>query len=314
MVASNLVLLGNAGGVGRTVLEQLRAQGVPVRAMVRRDDDRAAELRGLGADVVLGDLTRPESIAAALEGVGRMYFAMPVSPDHLLAATVVASVAREHGNLDALVSMSQMTVSQMTATSTAESHQQRLHWLAEQVLNWSGLPVVHIRPTSFLDNPLFTVLAARSIRDSGTIALPFGTGRTSPVAVEDVARVAATVLRDPAPHIGHVYELTGPRSVDMTEMAEEFSRALGSPVSYVDVPLEQWRAEVLAKVGLPPHTEEHIATMARLHRENRYDRATDDVQRVTGIPARSVEAFVAARKEFYLGGAAPADTYHADQA
>ncbi|MGP4090305.1 NmrA family NAD(P)-binding protein [Streptomyces sp. KR55] len=301
MVASNLVFLGNAGGVGRTVLEQLRAQGVPVRAMVRRDDDRAAELRGLGAEVVLGDLTRPESVAAALEGVGRMYFAMPVSPDHLLAATVVASVAREHGNLDALVSMSQMTVSQMTATSTAESHQQRLHWLAEQVLNWSGLPVVHIRPTSFLDNPLFTTLPARSIRENGTIALPFGTGRTSPVAVEDVARVVATVLRDPAPHIGHVYELTGPRTVDMTEMAEEFSRALGSPVSYVDVPLDRWRAEVLAKVGLPSHTEEHIATMARLHRENRYDRATDDVQHVTGVPAQSVEAFVAARKDFYLG-------------
>ncbi|MFD7281246.1 NmrA family NAD(P)-binding protein [Streptomyces sp. NPDC059862] len=301
MVASNLVFLGNAGGVGRTVLEQLRAQGVPVRAMVRRDDDRAAELRGLGAEVVLGDLTRPESVAAALEGVGRMYFAMPVSPDHLLAATVVASVAREHGNLDALVSMSQMTVSQMTATSTAESHQQRLHWLAEQVLNWSGLPVVHIRPTTFLDNPLFTTLPARSIRENGTIALPFGTGRTSPVAVEDVARVVATVLRDPAPHIGHVYELTGPRTVDMTEMAEEFSRALGSPVTYVDVPLDRWRAEVLAKAGLPSHTEEHIATMARLHRENRYDRATDDVQHVTGVPARSVEAFVAARKDFYLG-------------
>ncbi|GHB76494.1 NAD(P)-dependent oxidoreductase [Streptomyces viridiviolaceus] len=301
MSAGNLVLLGNAGGVGRAVLEQLRARGVPVRAMVRRDDDRAAELRGLGAEVVLGDLTRPESVAAALESVDRMYFAMPVSPDHLLAATVVTAVAREQGELNALVSMSQMTVSQMTATSTAESHQQRLHWLAEQVMNWSGLPVVHIRPTSFLDNPLFTVLAARSIRESGTIALPFGTGRTSPVAVEDVARVVATVLRDPARHIGQVYELTGPRSVDMTEMAEEFSRALGAPVSYVDVPLEQWRTEVLAGVGLPPHTEEHIATMARLHRENRYDRATGDVQSVTGVPARSVESFVAARKQFYLG-------------
>jgi uncharacterized protein YbjT (DUF2867 family) len=69
-----------------------------------------------------------------------------------------------------------MTVSQMTVTSTAESHQQRLHWLAEQVLNWSTLPVVHIRPTSFLDNPLFTALAARSIRENGTIALPFVPG------------------------------------------------------------------------------------------------------------------------------------------
>ncbi|MET7980398.1 NmrA family NAD(P)-binding protein [Streptomyces mirabilis] len=301
MVASNLVLLSNAGDVGRTVLDQLRAQDVPARVMVRRDDARAAELRVLGAEVVIGDLTRPETVAAALEGVGRMYFAMPVSPDQLLAATVVASVAREHGELDGLVDMSQMTVSQMTATSTGESDQQRLHWLSEQVFDWSGLPVVHVRPTAFLDNPLFTTLAARSIRDNGTIALPFGTGRTSPIAVDDVARVVATVLRDPAPHIGHVYELTGPRTVDMTEMAEEFSRALGRPVSYVDVPLDRWRSEVLAKAGLPSHTEQHIATMARLHRENRYDRTSDDVERVTGVPAQTIEAFVAARRDFYLG-------------
>ncbi|MFD5572587.1 NmrA family NAD(P)-binding protein [Streptomyces cadmiisoli] len=301
MVASNLVLIANAGGVGRTVLETLRAHDVPVRAMVRRDDERATALRDLGAEVVVGDLTRPETVAAALTGVARMYFAMPVSPDHLLAATVAASVAREHGQLDGLVAMSQMTVSQMTATSTGESHQQRLHWLAEQVLDWSGLPVVHIRPTAFLDNPLFTALPARTIRENGTIALPFGTGRTSPVAVSDVARVVSAVLREPAPHVGNVYELTGPRSMDMTEMAAEFSRALGRPVSYVDVPPERWRSEVLAKVGLPPHTEQHIVTMARLHRENRYDRATQDVERVTGTPAQSVEAFVAERRDFYVG-------------
>ncbi|GGV84311.1 MULTISPECIES: NmrA family NAD(P)-binding protein [Streptomyces] len=301
MAASNLVLVTGAGRVGRAILEELRARDVPVRVMVRRDDERAADLRTRGAEVVVGDLTRPETVAAALENVGRMYFAMPVSPDHLLAATVVATVAREHGHLTGLVAMSQMTVSQMTATSTAESHQQRLHWLAEQVLNWSGLPVVHVRPTVFLNNPLFTSLAAQSIKANGTIALPFGTGRTSPVAVDDVARVAATVLCDPAPHIGHIYELTGPRTVDMTELAQEFSRALGREVTYVDVPPERWRTENLASVGLPPHVEEHIVTMARLHRENRYDRTSDDVQRVTGVPAQSIEAFVAARKDFYLG-------------
>lgn len=300
MAAGNLVLIANAGGVGRTALEHLRAQGVPVRAMIRRDDERADGLRALGAEVVIGDLTRPETVAAALEGVRRMYFAMPVSPDHLLAATVVASVAREYGQLDALVELSQMTVSQMTATSASESHQQRLHWLAEQVFDWSGLPVVHIRPTAFLDNPLFTSLAARTIRESGTIALPFGTGRTSPVALDDVARVVATVLRDPAPHIGKVYELTGPRSVDMTELAQEFSRALGRPVSPVDVPLDRWEADVLAKVGLPPHVERHVAVMGRLHRENRYDRTADGVARVTGVPAQSIEAFVAARRDLYL--------------
>jgi uncharacterized protein YbjT (DUF2867 family) len=61
----------------------------------------------------------------------------------------------------------------------------------------------------FLDSPLFTMLPAQSIRQNGTITLPFGSGHTSPVAVDDVARVVATVLRDPAPHIGQVYELTG---------------------------------------------------------------------------------------------------------
>ncbi|MEV5476119.1 NmrA family NAD(P)-binding protein [Streptomyces sp. NPDC052207] len=300
MVANNLVLIPGAGGVGRTVFEHMRAKDVPVRFMVRRDDERAAELRALGAEVVIGDLTRPETVAAALQDVTRMYFGMRVSPDHLLAATVVASVAKEHATLEALVDLSQMTVSQMTATSTGESHQQRLHWLTEQVLNWSGLPVVHIRPTAFLDTPLFTTMAARSIRENGTIALPFGTGRTSPVAVDDVARVIATVLHDPAPHIGQIYELTGPRSVDMTEMAAEFSTALGRPVSYVDMPAERWHAQ-LPKLGMPAHLEQHVATMAQLHREGRYHRTADGVERVTGIPAQSIEAFVTARKDFYLG-------------
>ncbi|MFD9125478.1 NmrA family NAD(P)-binding protein [Kitasatospora sp. NPDC059571] len=300
MVAGNLVLIPGVGGVGRAVFEELRARDVPVRFMVRQEDERADEVRALGAEVVIGDLTRPETVAASLQGVTRMYFGMRVSPDHLLAATVVASVAREYGKLEAVVDLSQMTVSQMTVTSTEESHQQRLHWLAEQVLNWSGLPVVHVRPTAFLDSPLFTTMAALSIQENSTIGLPFGTGHTSPVAVDDVARVIATVLRDPAPHIGGVYELTGPRSVDMAELAGAFSRALDRPVSYVDVPPEMWAAR-LPKLGMPPHLEQHVATMAQLHRDNRYDRTTGDVERVTGRAPMSIEAFVAARRDFYLG-------------
>jgi uncharacterized protein YbjT (DUF2867 family) len=300
-MAGDLVLLAGAGGVGRLVLDELQGRDLRVRAMVRREDHRAEELRALGTEVVTGDLTRPDTVEAALEGVSRMYFGISVTPDHLLAATVVATVAREHGKLECLVDMSQMTVSTMTATSTAESHHQRLHWLAEQVLNWSGLPVIHVRPTVFLDNPLFTTLAAQSIKERGTIELPFGSGRTSPIATSDVARVVATLLCDPAPHVGQVYELTGPRTLDMDGVAEEFSRGLGRPVTYVDIAPERWLTEVLAAANLPPHVEQHIATMARLHRENRYDRATNDVERVTGTPSETVEAFVAARRQFYLG-------------
>jgi hypothetical protein len=68
------------------------------------------------------------------------------------------------------------------------------------------------------------------------------------------------------------------------ELAGEFSRALGRAVSYLDVPLDRWQAEGLSRMGLPPHVEQHIATMAQLHRHNRYDRTADGVERVTGIP------------------------------
>ncbi|WP_157518252.1 NmrA family NAD(P)-binding protein [Herbidospora mongoliensis] len=299
-MAGKLVLVPGARGLGRKVLERLRGMDVPVRAMVRHDDERAEELRAQGTEVVVGDLTEPETVAEALKGVSRMYFGMSVSPDHLLAATVVASVAREMRELDGLVDLSQMTVSQMTATSSAESHQQRLHYLAEQVFNWSGLPVTHVRPTVFLDNPLFTTLAAGSIRRNGTLALPFGAGRTSPIATDDVARVVAVILRDPTPHLGEVYQLTGPKALDMNGVAEQFAQALDRPVTYQDVPLDEWVEDVLPKTGLPPHTQQHIATMARLHRENRYDRATGDVFRVTGQPAQSVGQFVAAHKAIYL--------------
>ena len=187
----------------------------------------------------------------------------------------------------------------MDALSTSESHHQRLHFLSEQVLNWSGLPVVHVRPTVFLDTGLFTTLAALSIADSGTIRLPFGTGRTSPIASDDVARVVATVLTGPGPYIRRALELTGPRSQDMNGIAAEYARALGRPISYVDVPWETWAEQVLARANLGPYVDEHIATMARLHRENRYDRVTDTVEKITGRPAESVEQFVAQRSDLF---------------
>jgi uncharacterized protein YbjT (DUF2867 family) len=290
---------GGVGSVSRRVVELLLDDGEHVRAMVRRDDERADQLRALGAEVVVGDLTRAGDIVAAMQGASRMFFNMSVSADYLLATAEVCAVALERGQLDAIVNMSQMTVSQMTLTSTGESHHQRLHWLAEHVLNWSGLPVIHVRPTAFLDNPLFTVLAAPSIRDRGVLALPFGTGRTSPIAAADVARVVAALLRNPAEHIGNVYELTGPEVLDINGLAEQYTRALGRAVAGEDVPYDEWQHEVLAPIGLPEHVQQHIATMARLHREDRYNRATDDVERITGQPAQTVEQYVASNPDLF---------------
>ena len=141
---------GNVGGVGHSVVELLRKQKLPVRAMVHRDDERANALRALGADVVVGDLTRAEDVVKALKGCRRVYFGMSVSSQYLEATIVMAAAARQQGDLEVLVNISQMTVSELDLLNMTSSPQQKQHWLAEQALNWSGLPVVHVRATVFL--------------------------------------------------------------------------------------------------------------------------------------------------------------------
>src|SRR5690349_17785643 len=106
---------GKTGGVSDKVVALLRERGRPVRAMVHHDDDRADRVRALGADVVVGDLLRPADVAAVLDSVSRMFFSMSLAPSLLEATATVATVARAVGDLDALLAISQMTVSQMNA-------------------------------------------------------------------------------------------------------------------------------------------------------------------------------------------------------
>jgi uncharacterized protein YbjT (DUF2867 family) len=289
---------GGVAGISPQVVTRLRDRGETVRAMVHHDDARADALRAQGADVVVGDLTNPADVYAAMSGVTRMFFNMSVSPDYLQATALACAMAKELDNLEVLVNMSQMTVSQMTVTSTEESKQQRLHWLAEHVINWSGIPAVHIRPTVLLENPLFATLAARSIRETGQLSLPFGTGRTSPIASRDVAEVVTTVLCAPRDHLGAVYELTGPATLDIDELAAQYAQALGRPVSAARPPYEEWQ-EVLGQVGLPPHVQQHIATMARLHREDRYNRSTHDFEDITGHPPQSAREFLEQHRDLF---------------
>src|SRR5687767_6407979 len=283
---------GQVGGIGGLVVSILLGRQIPVRAFVRRDDDRADALRRAGAEIVVGDLTRTEDIARALDTCRRVYLGMSVSPSYLEAAVGMGAAAREKGDVEVLVNMSQMTVSQMSLRNMTDSRQQRQHWLAEQALNWSGLPVVHIRPTAFQENFFFLAWAAEQIARDGTIRLPFGSGRTSPVATQDVAEVVASVLLDPLPHVGKIYELTGPRSQDLYGLAGEYSAALGRSVTYVDVPLDEWRDQELRSRRLPDHVFEHLLTMVRLHAANRYDRLSSDVEEILGRPARSLESMV----------------------
>src|SRR5687767_8831115 len=280
---------GRVGGIGRMVTKLLLKQGKAVRAMVRNEDERAQALRDMGAEVVVGNLLDLDSMHRVIAGCEAMYFGMSVS-DTYLAATVNAAAVAKHHAVKAFINISQMTLAQMSITETTPSPQHKLHWLAEQALNWSGLPVVHVRPTVLLEG-FFLIFTSESVRESDEIRLPFGEGRTSPVAVEDVARVIAALLADPQPHIDKTYHLTGPQSENMHFFAQEYSNALGRTITFADIPVEPWRDGLLER-GLPVHLVNHLATMADLHRAGRYDRMSDDVRTLTGQEPLSVQDFV----------------------
>ena len=280
---------GDIGAIGRNVTAMLLAKGHSVRALVRREDERAEALRQLGAEVIQGDLTDLNSMHRALEGCARIYFGMSVSPAYLEATVNTAAVARHHG-VEAFVNMSQMTVTQMSITETTDSPQHKLHWLAEQALAWSGLPVVTVRPTVFLEG-FFLRFAAGDVRHADELALPMGSGKTSPISATDVARVVSRILDDPAPHIGQIYNLTGLESADLDHYARAFSEALGRTIRYRNVPLQAWSQKLL-KAGVPAHVVNHVSTMAVLTVQGRYDRMTDDLFKLTGEAPMSMRDFV----------------------
>jgi NAD(P)H dehydrogenase (quinone) len=156
MADNGLILVtgaaGQLGAVGRTVTGLLLDRGLPVRAMVRREDDRAAALRASGAEVVVGNLLEPADVYRVVSGCRRVYFGMSVSAGYLEATVTMAMVAREI-EVNALVNMSQMTVSQMSIQNTTPSPQQRQHWLSEQALAWSR-PSGHHHPADGLPGGL----------------------------------------------------------------------------------------------------------------------------------------------------------------
>jgi len=147
-----------------------------------------------------------------------------------------------------------------------------------------------VRPTVFLEG-FFLQLAAPAVRASDELALPMGGGKTSPISAVDVARAVAVILDDPAPHIGQIYDLTGPESADLDHYARVFSEALGRPIRYRDVQLQAW-SEGLRQARYPEHVLRHLSAMAELTRQGRYDRMTNTMRKLTGEAPTNMHDFV----------------------
>jgi uncharacterized protein YbjT (DUF2867 family) len=104
-------------------------------------------------------------------------------------------------------------------------------------------------------------------------------------------RAVSVILSDPGSHIGHVYNLTGFESADLDHYVRVFSEALGRTIRYRNVPLSEW-TNTLREFGVPTHLVNHLAVMAGLHAQGRYDRMTDDLFKLTDKMPTSMYDFV----------------------
>ncbi|MFE4058966.1 NmrA family NAD(P)-binding protein [Streptomyces sp. NPDC059096] len=295
---------GEIGGVSRTMVDMLLAQGHPVRAFVRKDDERADALRRAGAEIFVGDLLNIADVAAALKGCRRIYFSMSLSPYYTDAVSLMAAAARAQGDIEVFVNISEyeqsfMTFEKMTAPEEERrvwlgglvsqwSPQQRAHWIAEQMLEWSGVPTVNVRAAMFVENPILTWLALGSL-SNGELRLPFGDHRLAPIAGYDVAELCVKILVDPAPHIAKSYDLTGPELKDMHGFAEDFEAVLGRQVVYVPVNVETWNETYVdSAMAAIPHTAEHLKALTRLMGGGGYRGVTDQLETLLGRPPKTV--------------------------
>lgn len=272
---------GTQGGTGRRVAETLIHASLPVRAFVHSDDARAAELKDLGAEVVLGDLREIRTVLPALQGVRRAYFTYPVTAGMLDAAAVFAAVGHQVG-LQRVVA-----VSQLGSDPQAGTPHMRRHWVAEQALDRADIGAVHLRAAVFFEN------LRVAIGDRGELALPLGSPDTvlPLIAGADVAGVGAGVLRTEGP-VDPVLWLAG-EIMTVGEAAAAFG------VRYVNVDPDEW-----AKTAMTIYRDEvtvehltHLWTMfAAIGSGHELFRVTESIEQFTGRPPITLHEYLAASR------------------
>ncbi|CAG9227404.1 NmrA family transcriptional regulator [Paraburkholderia tropica] len=285
------LITGATGKTGVYTVNNLLAAGHEVRAMVHGEDARSAALREAGAEVVVGDLLDHDDLIRVTDGVSGAYLCYPVRPGFIQGTAYFADAARRAG-LDVVVEMSQIS-----ARENAKSHAARDHWIAERVLDWSGVPTVHIRPTFFSEWLIFPWVRDTIVKD-GQITLPYGEGRHAPIAAEDQARFITAVLTQPSDHIGKAYELCGPVELDHHEIAQKISEVIGREIVYRPGTLEAYRAH-LQRYDLPEFAIQHFLEVAVDYRNGVFKGTDHIIETVTGKAPQTVEDFVRANSQLF---------------
>jgi uncharacterized protein YbjT (DUF2867 family) len=272
-----ILVVGGGGVIGSEVIDELAGRA-PVRALVRsRAAATTVSRADPAAELVPGDLADPSTLATPFAGVDRVFVLTPSVADqrqleeNALHAALAAGVER-------IVYLSNTEVDWGIELS-------RAHREVETMLVGSGVEHTIVRPEYLLDNLL---LDAQGLA-AGQLVAPAGRAECAFVDARDVGAVAAAaLLADEA--ISETVVVTGPRAMSWGELAEQLSRCLGWRVDHHDPGPAEWAADAVGD-GMDPW----LATALREYFErmrNESPTVSEDILRVTGIPARSVEDFV----------------------
>jgi NAD(P)H dehydrogenase (quinone) len=269
-----ILVTTGAGRTGSVAALELARKGFPVRCLVHRDDQRAARLRKAGIEVVVGSLYDWRDLQTALRDVQRAYHCPPFDPRHLHGATMFA-LAAEQARVE--------VVALMSGWNPHPSHPsilQREHWLANNLYRRLPFDVIHVNPGLFG----FTYfLGLPAVAHFGLLALPFGEGLNAPPSNEDIGRLAAGVLADPAPYIGRCLRPTGPQLISPHDTAAVLSNVLGRRVRYRDVPTKMFIKAARAQ-GFPTFQTAQVRHYAAELRAGVFADVTDHFEEVCGQP------------------------------
>lgn len=281
MANTDLILVcGATGNTGSGVASSLLATGRQVRLLVR-DEAKAARLRALGAQVMVADLDRRETLTdELLDGVTGIYFVTWNGPTALQQSRNLLEAIKRSGQAPSIVRLSGYG----TPKSRIISELTR----CEDELKDSGLPWTILKPTFFMQNVMMT---APTVRDQGHIYFDWGNGKAGMIDVRDVVDCAVAALTgDWNAVAGETFVLTGPSAIGFADVAATLSDIVGRTVQYVPVPHEA-AVESMIAMGVPPWTAEGFGELGDGFEHGFADLTTTNVHGLSGHAPRHFERF-----------------------
>jgi uncharacterized protein YbjT (DUF2867 family) len=278
-MTGKILVVGATGNVGSGVLEALVDRGADVRGLAHSEEGAAA-VREAGAEAAVGELTSPGSLDGAFEGADAAFVVTRGMKNQVEMAGNAVEAAKRAG-VGRIVRLSAFVPEPAQDTILGRQHRE-----IDELVERSGVPYTILRPTFWMQNIMG---AAQTVGADGVMYWPFGDGRAGMIDVRDVVDVASEALTSDG-HAGATYTLTGPASISMHDVATTLSGALGKPVAYVDVPVAA-AVESMVGMGMPQFMADTFGELFVNFASNGADRSTEDVEKVTGHPARSIEQF-----------------------